>query len=1291
MSEPQDEFYPKSFEEKWRELWAEKEIYKTPEVKPGDDTFYSLYSYPYPSGAGLHVGHVEGMVANDIPARYHRMKGKKVLMPMGWDSFGLPAENYAIKTGIHPKESTDTAVATFKDQINKVGISVDWGTEVGAHWPEYYKWTQWIFLELFKAGLAYKADAPVNWCPTDQTVLANEQVESDGTCERCGSLVEQKNMKQWFFKITDYADRLDKELDSVDWPSSTKAQQRNWIGKKEGINIHYKIDGHDRQVTCFTTRPDTNFGATFIVLAPDGEALESLLDIVPNRKEVEEYIAETAKKTELERQQEGKKKSGVFTGLYAVNNLNGKKLPIYVGDFVLAGFGTGAVVGVPGHDMRDFEFAQVFNIDVVPVVKHDGLKTYRSYLMGNSDISEDDIAGTGAKVVSKTESGSYKIEIPKDSHVKYQELIREKMDKGFWNEVIGDAIWFCFKDEEGNVTEYIFDWQKNREEIAKLCSEYNGDSIENTMNLYAYLAGNDWYTSMMIQEDDGVMINSDFLNGLNIHEATKRVMDFIEEKGWGERVINFRIRDWLVSRQRYWGAPIPMIYSEKAAEEGYGYISECPLKIIMIHGYGTSGDDMTWMHNAKDELEKMGHEVRIPNMPNSTEPKFSEWKNEFEKTIEDWSKDMDKVVVIGHSLGASFAMMLANEMSFKKLIAVAPGYVGHISREEYHERSARPAEQKDMFYDFCEDGGKIDPVLVEKNIDDVVIIQSKDDSKIKEYTKEYFSTNFEFAVHKEFEGYGHFMTIRPESKHFFPELLNFVTPKGMSSMPGVFPVENLNTVSYEAITDESARKASFVFVRNEEDKILLVQRASGESYEPGGWELPGGSVDIEDFKTLVTETKREVLEETGLDVENIDYISHYDEYNGEFDAKFKMFLFTAKLQDQQNITISEEHDDYMWVDIDEAKKYMIWEPQVNQLVYLKKRINGNALPVDLPMDVDFKPTGESPLVHSKTFHEGVVCPIFGTPARREVDTMDTFVDSSWYFFRHLDAKNSDAIFDSEKANTWLPTDLYMIGAEHIVLHLLYARFFTKFFNDKRLIDFNEPFGFMRHMGLIQGPDGRKMSKRWGNVINPTEEIEKYGADTLRMYEMFMGPLEDAKPWNDRAESGVYRFLNKAWDLQFKVSEESSDKQETEINKLIKKVGSDIESLSFNTSVAKFMEFTNFMTKESFVNRSVWERFILIIAPFAPYVSEELWSRLGNAFSVHQQSWPEFEEAKTKDSEVTIAVQVNGKMRGTVQVEAGAEQDDVYTMAMELENVSKHITGESKKVIFVKDRILNVIV
>lgn len=803
-------FNPKIFESKWRKRWAESRLYKTPKINSGDKKYYSLYSFPYPSGAGLHVGHVEGMVANDIPARFERMRGKKVTLPMGWDSFGLPAENYAIKTGIHPYESTEEVIKTFVDQIQALGISVDWDTELAAHRPDYYKWTQWIFLQLYKKGLAYKKKAPVNWCPQDNTVLANEQVLNDGTCERCGSEVIQKDMEQWFFKITEYADRLDSDLDKVDWPESTKIQQRNWIGKSAGAQIKFSVISEDSQkeitkLTVFSTAHETITGATFMVVAPENNFLKETKKNIRNWAEIEKYIEETKKKTELERQQQ-KDKTGVeIKGIKAINPITKKQIPIYTADYVLNGYGTGAIMAVPGHDERDFGFATKYGIDIIYLTSEQKLISYSEEIKNNPE--------------------------------------------------------------------------------------------------------------------NFIMMNSFEFDGMNFKDGREQVMNKLKKLGIGEEKTQYRLRDWLVSRQRYWGAPIPIVYDP--------------------------------------------------------------------------------------------------------------------------EGNAHPVAEED-------------------------------------------------------------------------------------------------------------------------------------------------------------------------------------------------------------------------------------------------------LPVLLPNKVDFKPTGESPLLSSEEFHKSAE-EKYGKGYRREVDTMDTFVDSSWYFFRYMDSKNDSAWASSENMNNWLPTDLYMIGSEHTVLHLLYSRFFTKFFFDEGLIDFDEPFYRLRHMGLVLGPDGRKMSKRWGNVINPTDEIAKFGADTLRIYEMFMGPLEEPKAWNTNGEQGVYRFLSRVWDQQYKVVEVySSQKQEIEINKLIKKVTLDIPNLSFNTAIAKMMEFINFLAKEEKISKSVWEKFVKVIAPFAPYIAEELWEILGNKESVHLQKWPSFDEKMTVDAVSKIAIQINGKVRGVVEIDPHVSEDTIYKMALEIPGVKKYITKQPTKKIYIKGKILNII-
>ncbi len=812
-----EEFNPAKFEKKWQEKWEKEGIYRTPSKVDPKKKFYCLDMFPYPSGAGLHVGHVEGYTATDIYSRYMRMRGFQVLHPMGWDAFGLPAENYAIKTGIHPQETTNKAIKTFTSQIKSLGLSYDWQREIGTHRPDYYKWTQWFFLLLYKMGLAYKKKAPVNWCPSCQTVLANEQVV-DGKCERCGTEVVQKKMDQWFFKITAYADELLEDLKKIDWPESTKEGQRNWIGRSEGALIKFSIfndqfsnSKEGEQIEVFTTRPDTLFGATYLVLAPE-HPLVNKITTSEYQEAVKKYQEETRKKTALQRSALEKEKTGVFTGAYALHPVNGRKLPIWIADYVLMTYGTGAVMAVPAHDERDFQFAKKYQLEIRPVVKP---------------------------------------------------------EKGEWN-----------FDEQAFVGE-------------------------------------------------GVNVNSEFLDGLKTKEAKKKIISWLEEKGLGKKDVKYKLRDWLISRQRYWGAPIPVIYCTKC---------------------------------------------------------------------------------------------------------------------------------------------------------------------------------------------------------------------GTKEKPAIIPVP-------------------------EED-----------------------------------------------------------------------------------------------------------------------------LPVKLPDDVDFKPTGESPLKYSKKFHE-VTCPVCGAKGEgvvwRESDTMDTFVDSSWYFFRFTDPKNEKEFASRKAIKIWMPVDLYVGGAEHTVLHLLYSRFFTKVLRDAGYIDFDEPFLKLRHQGLILAEDGRKMSKRWGNVINPDDEVKKFGADTVRLYEMFMGPIKDAKPWSTAGERGIYRFLKKVWRLQYKVKKQlPKEEEERQINKLIAYVGENIERLNMNIIIARFMEFVNYYSSQPYLPFEVWKRFLLVMAPFAPHITEELWARAGLPFSIHQQAWPTYDPKMIADKKVKIAVAFDGKTRGVIEIGKDSSQNEVIEKIKGEPKLAKYLSKTPQKVIFVKNKIIN---
>ncbi|MBI2638695.1 leucine--tRNA ligase [Candidatus Peregrinibacteria bacterium] len=800
----------KKIEQKWQKIWESKKLYEI-DLNSKKPKFYCLVMFPYPSGDKLHIGHWYNFAPVDSYARFMRMQGFNVFEPMGYDAFGLPAENYAIKTGVAPKESTEKNISYMRQQLGRIGTMYDWSKEVNTSHPDYYKWTQWVFLELFKKGLAYRKEAPVNWCGSCQTVLANEQVK-EGLCERCDTTVIQKDLTQWFFKITDYAEDLLNHR-GLEWPEKTLAMQVHWIGRKEGINIDYEIEGADKKISVFTTRPDTNFGATFIVVAPDSLFVTENLDVFPKKKEVKAYVDETAKKTELERMSEGRKKTGVFTGWYAVNNLNGRKMPIYVGDFVLATVGTGNVVGVPGHDLRDFEFAKAMGLDVIRVV-------------------------------------------------------------------IGP----------------------------------DGDKSEITR-------------PEQVQEEEGVMVNSDFLDGMNIHKATVKIMDHLEEKGWGKRVVIYRLRDWLLSRQRYWGAPIPIVRCKKCGDV--------------------------------------------------------------------------------------------------------------------------PVPEKDL------------PVLL------------------------------------------------PEK------------------------------------------------------------------------------------------------------------------------------------------------------------------------------------------DVDYKPKGKAPLASVDSFVK-TKCPKCGGSAEREVDTMDTFVDSSWYFLRYLDSHDEARPFDPAINKKWMPVDMYVGGPEHACMHLLYARFIHKaLMNDRKA----EPFKRLVHQGLIT-KDGAKMSKSKGNVVSPDEFVEKYGSDVFRMYMMFMGPFTEGGDWNDRGITGIARFADRAWNLVAgKHAAKDTEELTRRLHGTIKKVTEDIQAFHFNTALAAMMELVNLAYKDG-MSLSAKKLFVQILAPFAPHLAEESWEYLYVIASGAKQSipsifdagWPKFDAKYLKADTFELVIQVNGKVRARAKADIGISKEDAVKLALQQASVQVHTKDKKRlKEIFVPDKLVNIVV
>lgn len=1032
----------RTLEKKWRDIWDSELasgksnwLFDEEKAAATGEAKYLLDMFPYPSGSGLHVGHVEEKAAIDIYARYLRMQGENVLMPTGYDSFGLPTENYAIKNNLSPDAATDENTTNFDLQTKNLGISYDWTRRLRTSDPEYYKFTQWWFKFLYERGLAYRKKQSVNWCPVDQTVLANEQV-IDGRCERCDSEVVQRELEQWFFKITDYAERLLADLDTIDWPESTKASQRNWIGKSVGINITYPVvEEQGADLTIFTTRPDTNFGATFVAVAPDSKFIKEFAAKLPNAAEVADYVKASMAKTERERVSIGREKTGVFTGWHAKNHLTGREMPIYVADFVLGNVGTGALVGVPGHDMRDFEFAQAMDIDILRVV-------------------------------------------------------------------VGP----------------------------------DGDTSEIT-------------DPKQVQEDAGNMVNSGFLDGMDIHTATEKMMDHLEEKGWGKRVTNYKLRDWSISRQRYWGAPIPMLYRELTPEEKVlqdSYAGK-PEQVLFFHAFDSDnqGAYQPWL--AKN-LVKEGIRVVAPNLPDPQLPEIGAWVDTLQAVVD--NSALENSVVTGRSLGAWSALKFAESNKVRKLILVCPTTPVELANEAAETAvSAVDASSWQKIVDFVGgDKGNVDFAKIKANVAEVVVYLSTNDSYIP----------------------------AAETEAFFRERLP-------------------------------------------QSRIINIREAGHFRADEG----------FSKFPQLLEEVMRPV---------------------------------------RLDLMMVEEED----------------------------------LPVTLPTDVDYRPKGKAPLATSEEFVASIPAK-YGEGLRREVDTMDTFVCSSWYFFRFLDPLNQKSFAEKAKLKNFGAVDFYIGGAEHTVLHLLYARFFTKVAYDAGLIDYIEPFQVLRHQGMILGPDNRKMSKRWGNIINPNDIVAEYGADTLRMYEMFMGPLDQMKAWNDGGVRGIRRFLQKVWELNEELvsrgdtefAPESQAIVQNALNELIDKVASDIQNLKFNTAISDFMKFTNLLQEKGLSIAKVdWQKFILTLYPFAPFITSEMWELHKFADSVYTQAWPtKTELVKELEHNITVVVMVNGKLRDNIQVPKGTQKSTVLEAALASQKVQVFVPDPAKvvKEVFVQDKLINLVV
>lgn len=944
-----EQYDPKIIEPKWQKKWLHSGIYKD---YSKDKKFYTLDMFPYPSGAGLHVGHPKGYIATDVSARYKMLQGYSVLHPMGWDAFGLPAENYAIKNKIHPKIAVEKNIVTFKKQLEMFGFTYDWDREINTTDPEYYKWTQWIFLKLFEKGLAYEAEVPVNWCPNCKTVLANEDLEN-GRCERCGTQVVQKNMKQWVLKMTAYADRLLYELDSegLDWEEQIKEQQRNWIGRSVGAEFSLPIKGSEEKIDVYTTRLDTVFGMTYAVVAPEHPIIAKIKNKIENWQEVEKYLIAAQNKTELERTDLQKEKTGVeLKGVKIINPFNNEEIPLFVADYVLGFYGTGAVMAVPAHDERDFEFAKKYSLPIKEVVMpvfgepHEGAikrQTISPLIQRKSDGNflflklkgahtgiittiiggiEDGESVAGAAERETLEETGYKTKfinnlgekIESHFYAVHKKEWRMRIDQPVVLEIVDEKSIQDISEKEKEMHDII--WFTAEEAMKKL--SYESDILR----MKRYLGENTAYVN------DGRLINSDEYDGLTSGEAREKMTVWLEKEGIGKKKINYKMRDWVFSRQRYWGEPIPIIHCEKC---------------------GT--------------------------------------------------------------------------------VAV-------------------PEEQ------------------------------------------------------------------------------------------------------------------------------LPVKLPEVEKYEPTG-------------------------------------------------------------------------------------------------------------------------TGEGPLAGILDW-VNTTCPKCGGPAKRETNTMPQWAGSSWYYLRYIDPKNDKALVGKEKEKEWMPVDLYVGGAEHATRHLLYARFWHKFLFDIGSVSTKEPFQKLVHVGLINGEDGKKMSKRFGNVINPDDVINEFGADALRVFEMFMGPFTQNISWSTAGVSGTRRFIEKVYKLQDRIKNQEVRIKNIEnlLHKTIKKVTEDIENFRFNTGISSMMIFVNELEKEKEISMISYSSFLILLSPFAPHITEELWEKLGNKESIFLQKWPKYDPELIKEENIKLVVQVNGKVRDTLEVAADISEEEAKEKALQSEKVKKYTEGKDiKKVIFVKGKLINIVI
>ncbi len=1135
-----ERYDPKKIESKWQAFWEKEKAFEVREDE-SKKKFYGLIEFPYPSGAGLHVGHPRSYTAMDVICRKRRMEGQNVLFPIGFDAFGLPTENFAIKTGRPPAEVTAENIANFTRQLKSLGFSFDWSRAVDTTDPAYYKWTQWIFLQFFKHGLAYKKKQPINWCPKDKIGLANEEVV-DGCCERCGGPVEKREKEQWMLSITKYADSLLEGLKDVDYIERAKVQQKNWIGRSEGALIGFRVQGSGFSIEVFTTRPDTIFGATYIVLAPEHDIISKLENQISNLSDVESYIADARRKTDMERSALGKEKTGVeLNGVKAVNPANGEEISIWVADYVLGSYGTGAIMAVPAHDERDFAFARKFGLPIKEVViqqigtrledRHER-RTVRGICVrdGKMLITQDKRTGTNEYILPG--GGVEEGEGSENS------LLREvREETGYTSAKIISSLGtiehnFYHHYRKNNristVSGYVFELEndevipRTREEIEKgdffwLPIQEAREKLKDspTFSLEVEFIDRFLKGHNNLFSENGVAFNSDFLSGLSTNEAKEKIIAWLEEKGVGKRQVQYKLRDWVFSRQRYWGEPIPLVHCDVCRDKKYNY--------IIIHGF-TSNSHIGFKPWLEKELCERGHKVWNPDLPNTNTPNIDE---QAQFILDNAPFPFDEhTVLVGHSLGGPVLYKILEKI--KKSVAKAV-FVDPVIFPEFTD-VPRPELNKSCDWNF-------DWKKIKAHVGEVIILADANFPVIKKEHLEELAKNIG----------GGLQIIYPNVRHF--------------------------STKNDAITAEP----------------LVLEAA-----------LPSG-----------------------------------------------------------------------WIPLPESE-----------------------LPLKLPKVEKYQPTdtGESPLA-AMTDWVNTICPKCGGSAKRETDTMPNWAGSSWYFLRYADPENKKELASKKALEYWMPVDWYNGGMEHTVLHLLYSRFWNQFLFDIGVAPTREPYAKRTSHGLIMGPDGEKMSKSRGNVVNPDEMVEQYGADALRMYILFMGPFDQPVAWDTNGLVGVKRFLERIWKLQEKLvrQEVTNPRLLSIVHQIIKKVTEDVEAMRFNTAIAKLMELCNEMYKSDWLSADSYQLLLKLLSPFAPHIAEELWNQTGEEGSIAFAEWPTYDESLIKTDTVTIAVQINGKLRDTFEADVNLSEQDAKQIALSQPNVAKHLDGKApKKVIYVKGKLVSIV-